>query len=86
MRIEEIVVSHQVIIGHYQYVQRLPAKHSIGRVNMKVELSFHDTPTRQTVEDVVTVIYNQSIAAVHTENGDVNVYPLVGLHRIKEIH
>ena len=53
---------------------------------MKVELSFHDTPTRQTVEDVVTVIYNQSIAAVHTENGDVNVYPLVGLHRIKEIH
>ena len=52
---------------------------------MKVELSFHDSPTRQYVEDVVTVIYNQSIAAVHQKDGTVLVYPLVGLHRIKEV-
>lgn len=52
---------------------------------MIVELSFHDSPTRQIVEDVVTVIYTESIAAVHTKSGIVNVYPLVGLHRIKEI-
>ena len=52
---------------------------------MKVELSFHDSPTRQYVENVVTVIYNASIAAVHTVSGTVYVYPLVNLHRIKEI-
>lgn len=51
----------------------------------RVEISFHDSPTRQYVENVVTVVYNQSIAAVHQENGVVNVYPLVNLHRIKEI-
>ena len=50
-----------------------------------VELSFHDSPTRQVVDNVVTVIYNPSVAAVHTASGVVNVYPLVTLHRIKEI-
>ena len=52
---------------------------------MQVELSFHDSPTRQWIEDVVTVIYNQAIAAVHKADGTVNVYPLVSLHRIREL-
>ena len=53
---------------------------------MRVEISFHDSPTRQYLEDVVTVIYNQSIAAVHLADGNVNVYPLIGIHRIREIN
>ncbi len=52
---------------------------------MQVELSFHDTPTRQWIEDVVTVIYNQSVAVVYCAGGVRMVYPLVSLHRLQEI-
>lgn len=50
-----------------------------------VELSMHDSTVRQTVEDVVTVIYTDSVAVVYQADGVKCVYPLVSLHRIKEI-
>ncbi len=52
---------------------------------MKVELSFHDTTTRQVLRNVETVIYNGNVAVVHLTKGDKYVYPLVSLHRIKEM-
>ena len=56
-----------------------------SHMKMKVEVSFHDATQRQTVENVVTVIYNQSVAVVYDKDGTRWVYPLVNLHRIKEI-
>lgn len=52
---------------------------------MKVELSFHETTGRQTIENVVTVIYTKSVAVIYDEQGTRWVYPLVNIHRIKEI-
>ena len=52
---------------------------------MKVEISFHETTSRQTVENVVTVIYTKSVAVVYDDVGTRWVYPLVNVHRIKEI-
>ena len=49
-----------------------------------VELSFHESTTRQIVKDVVTVIYTESVAVVYQTNGVMSAYPLVSLHRIKE--
>ena len=49
-----------------------------------VEISFHETATRQVVTDVVTVIYTSSMAVIHQTDGTILAYPLVNLHRIKE--
>ena len=52
---------------------------------MRVEVSFHDATVRQYVEDVVTVVYNNSVAVVYQKGGVKFVYPLINLHRIKEM-
>ncbi len=52
---------------------------------MRVEISFHESPTRQVVENVLCCIYTVSVVAMHEVSGIVSVSPLVSIHRIREI-
>ncbi len=53
---------------------------------MKVELSFHDSPDRQYVKDVVCVVHGQAAVTLHDNKGVIWTYPWCNLHRVKELN
>lgn len=50
-----------------------------------VELLFHDATLPQFVYDVTDVIFTDSVVSMHREDGEIYSYPLVHVHRIKEL-